>query len=276
MEFNQFPHQFAATKNNEVKLKIAQLRNDCEQHHTSSSNVPSEPNPWKFGCLSFVVGYFIIYLIAGLAMFILGPVAEVGAVAFVPFWIWYSISRYKAKKQAYSSAVADNRTQIHQRIYVLEEQTKREIEEYQRLFESNAQKMSVDFAESKLATEVINWMTDGFSRTIDATDRRSHIEKINVPFSFNVYTNKITCNLGTYDFEIKRCADLTSPLQQTAIARAIASAIQLNITMKYPKDVTGTEFVLNTSYTYIGDCVSVVITYTAPNGNYQSVQSWKN
>lgn len=134
--------------------------------------------------------------------------------------------------------------------------------------------MSVRYAESALATEVINWMTEGFARTIDATDRRSHIERINVPFSFNVYTNKITCNLGTYDFEIKRCANLTSPLEQTAIARAIASAIQLNITMKYPKDASGTDFVLNISYAYAENHVSASITYTAPNGNYRSVQSW--
>lgn len=273
MEFNQFPHQYAATKNNEAKQEIAKIRNDCEQHqNASSSNVSSKPNPWKFGCLSFIVGYLIVFFIAGLAMIILGPVAEVGAVAFVPFWIWYSISRYKAKTQAYK----DNKIQIEQRIYEIEEDTKHEIDEYKRLFDLNAQNMSVDYAESELATEVINWMSDGFSRTIEAADRRIHIEKINVPFNFTVYTNKITCNLGTYDFEIKRCENLTSPLQQAAISRAIASAIQLNVTMKYPKDVTGTEFVLNTSYTYIGDCVSVAITYTAPNGNYQSVQSWKN
>lgn len=276
MEFNQFPHQYAAAKNNEAKQKIAQIRNGGEPQNARSSPATSEPNPWKFGCLSFFVGYFIIFSIVGLAMTILGPVAEVAAIAFVPFWIWYSISRYKAKKQAYISTAANNETSISQRIYAIEEHTKYEIDEYKKLFDLNAQNMSVDYAESELATEVINWMSDGFSRTIEAADRRIHIEKINVPFNFTVYTNKITCNLGTYDFEIKRCENLTSPLQQAAISRAIASAIQLNVTMKYPKDVTGTEFVLNTSYTYIGDCVSVAITYTAPNGNYQSVQSWKN
>ena len=153
-------------------------------------------------------------------------------------------------------------------------QAARDIASYETAFEVEAQKMSVKYAESTLAIEVINWITEGFSGIIDAADRHSHIERINVPFSFNVYANKITCNLGTYDFEIKRCAYLTTPLQQTAIARAIASAIQLNITMKYPRDVSGTDFVLNISYDYAQDYVSVEITYTASNGNYCAAKQW--
>ena len=134
--------------------------------------------------------------------------------------------------------------------------------------------MSVRYSESKLATEVIDWMSKGFSKTIDASDRRSHIEKINVPFSFKVYPDKISCPLGTYDFEIKRCANLNSPLEQTALARAIASSIQLNITMKYPKDASGTDFVLDIAYAYSENYVSISIIYTAPNGNYKPVKQW--
>ena len=135
-------------------------------------------------------------------------------------------------------------------------------------------RISRRYAESALATEVINWMTEGFSRTIDAANRRSYVESISVPFSFNVHTDKIICNLGTYDFRIKRCANLTSPVQQTAIARAIASAIQLNITMKYPRDASGTDFVIDIAYSYTDTNVSVIITYAAPNGNYRPVQNW--
>ena len=63
-------------------------------------------------------------------------------------------------------------------------------------FEAAAQSMSVQFAESQLAIEVIEWMTQGFAKAIDSTDRRSHVERIDVPFMFEVYSSKITCNLG--------------------------------------------------------------------------------
>lgn len=147
-------------------------------------------------------------------------------------------------------------------------------ENYVKNFDLTAQQESIKFAESRLAKEVIEWMTDGFSKTIDATDRRSHIEKISVPFAFNVYTDKITCNLGTYDFEIKRCSNLTSPIEQTALARAIASAIQLNIVMKYPQDESGTSISINIDYNYSTECPITTVTYVAPNGNYQSVKEW--
>ncbi|MBQ8636757.1 MAG: hypothetical protein IJ423_02030 [Clostridia bacterium] len=158
--------------------------------------------------------------------------------------------------------------------------------EYVHSFDSLVQEQSVRLAESELAIEVIEWMTDGFSKTIDTVDRRPHIERIDVPFVFSVYTNKITCNLGTYDFEIKRCSELKSPIQQTALAKAIASAIQVNIMMKYPQDISGTDVSINIEYEYKCESVyengetknneypDVKITYVAPNGNYQSVKEW--
>lgn len=147
-------------------------------------------------------------------------------------------------------------------------------ENYVKNFELAAQQESVKFAESSLAKEVIEWMTAGFSKTIDAADRRSHIERISVPFSFNVYANKITCNLGTYDFEIKRCSNLTSPIEQTALARAIASAIQLNIIMQYPTDESGTGISIYIDYAYTAKCPTTTVTYVAPNGNYKTVKQW--
>ena len=143
-------------------------------------------------------------------------------------------------------------------------------------FNEEAQSLSVQFAESSLAVSVIEWMTAGYCRTIDSADRRSHINQINIPFEFKVYKNKIVCNLGTFDFELERCEELRTPIEQTALARAIASAIQLNITMKYLKDISGTDIVTNINYTYTYECSVATITYIANNGNYQAVQKWSN
>lgn len=146
--------------------------------------------------------------------------------------------------------------------------------EYRDQFEQEAQKLSVNFAESELAEKVIKWMSEGFIETIKATDRSTHIQEIVVPFIFNVYENKITCNLGDFDFNIERCRNLSSPLEETALARAIASAIQVNIAMSFPEDPSGTSVVINISYIYYDDHVSVNITYSAPNGKYEVVKSW--
>lgn len=150
--------------------------------------------------------------------------------------------------------------------------------EYNDEFEAEVQSLSVKFAESTLAKEVIAWMTEGFIKTINAADRRSHVEKIIVPFIFNVYQDKITCNLGTYDFKLKRCANLTGPVEQTALARVLATALQLNIIMEYPKDASGTDISININYrNNFADVryTSGQISYVAPNGNYEAVKSWE-
>lgn len=147
--------------------------------------------------------------------------------------------------------------------------------EYVKLFENNAQELSVNYAESFLVTEVINWMCDGFYKTIDSADRRSYLEEIRVPFMFKTFKDKIECQLGIFDFEIKRCDELENPLEQTALARAIASSIQLNVTIKYPKDASGTPVVTDIFYDYNDDNVVATIVYTASNGNFKETRSWK-
>lgn len=147
---------------------------------------------------------------------------------------------------------------------------------YAETFEKATQEMSIQYAASSLAQGVISWMTDGFCKTIDAADRRPHIESINVPFVFDVYTNKITCNLGTFDFELQRCRNLNSPLEQAALARAIASSIQLNVIKKYPQDVTGSPVDVSISFSYAQDRPIVTVSYVAQNYNYKPVADWED
>ena len=200
-----------------------------------------EPEKAMYSLVSIVVGVILGFMGFG------AVVNYNGLVSFVVFCCICTISWfvgmkiYDLVKQSvkntnersdlvYQKEIAACDKQIE----AIKNQAERDQQNYLAAFEKNAQEMSVKLAESQLAKRVIEWMTDGFSRTIDAADRRKHIEHISVPFQFEVYTNKITCNLGTFDFEIERCRNLSSPLEQTALARAIAAAIQLNITMKYP------------------------------------------
>lgn len=150
----------------------------------------------------------------------------------------------------------------------------REKKNYSEQFEKSVQEISVRFAESQLAREVIEWIENGFYKTINAADRSSFVEIINVPLKFYVYTNKITCSYGEFNFELKRCRNLNGPCEQAALARAIASAIQLDVIMKYPKDKSGTDISINIDYTYGKDNVYTLLTYVAPNGNYQAIRSW--
>ena len=240
-----------------------------------------EPEKAMYSLVSIVVGVILGFMGFG------AVVNYNGLVSFVVFCCICTISWfigmkiYDLVKQSvkntnersdlvYQKEIAACDKQIE----AIKNQAARDQQNYLAAFEKNAQEMSVKLAESRLAKRVIEWMTDGFCRTIDAADRRKHIEQISVPFRFEVYTNKITCNLGIFDFEIERCRNLSSPLEQTALARAIAAAIQLNITMKYPKDASGTDRTVNYDFSYTDTYPVVTLTYLAPNGNYQVVIDW--
>ena len=197
--------------------------------------------------------------------------------ALDPLGLWFQFAIKSMHKSNNSDAIVQveyEKLASANRIEDILNNKERDSRNYYQQFEMAAQQMSVNFAESELAIEVIEWMTKGFAKTIDAADRRSHIQQIDVPFVFHTFKNRINCNLGTFDFEIKRCRALNGPLEQTALARAIASAIQLNITMKYPQDVSGTNIVTNIEYSYGEDFVSTTISYTAPNGNFRAVRDW--
>ena len=230
------------------------------------------------------------HTIGGIAGFVFGLVV-LGPLPMVPGLLSTLIAigvGYLIGKSCKDKAKRELDEKFSENINAQEEETKRlsrELAEVDRIysdmynnyvnnFEIVAQSDSAKYAESELAKEVIQWMTEGFCKIIDATDRRSHIAEINVPFVFNVYTNKITCNLGEYDFEIHRCSELNTPIEKVAVSRAIASAIQINTVMKYTLDSSGTPVSIDIDYEYNSQSVVTTITYKAVNGNYKDVGRW--
>lgn len=160
------------------------------------------------------------------------------------------------------------------KIKVINSEVERIYSEYCIAFEEEVQKQSVIYAESKLAQEVITWMTKGFDNTIKSAKRDSYIKGIKVPFEFSVYRDKITCPLGIYDFEKKRCSFLETQIEQAALARALSSQIQLNIVMSYTKDPSGTIPKITWTNEYESDCSKSKILYEAINGFYETVKQW--
>jgi len=283
MNFNVFPpvfdRQMESEKQQRISSENSRNTNDASRLASYKGKTPEMSMfVMLFSAIGAVIGFFacvsicinndsgspfgtfilcaIIGLIAGL---IIGGIVK---------------SSHKSSCDRIDSQIAQNSNTSRQSIAQINHDISRKQSEYKAAFEKRAQDESVQFAESDLAKEVIAWMTDGFCKTIDSADRRSHVERINVPFIFNVYKEKITCNLGTFDFELKRCRELRSPIEQTALARAIASKIQLNLIMKYPKDSSGTDISIALQYGYTDTSVTATITYVAPNGNYKVVKDW--
>lgn len=250
--------------------------------------------------LGFIGASFMIWFVA--RPLYAYPVGIILAPILYPIYKGVCKSIYNedyAREQSYKFEAnrlkEEHRIQIHKEIAAKEDQINkhiamldREIMKYTNDFEAEAQQESVNYANSSLAKEVIEWLTSAYLKTIKSVNRASHIEKIIVPFDFKVYKDRIACNTGTYDFESHRCAELRSAIAQTALARAVASQIQLNVIMRYDKDSSGTSYSIDIKYeyetnsketyydrhSYCDPATHCRMTYNAPNGNYKSVQDW--
>ena len=250
-------------------------------------------------CVGGVIGGAVVGAIAGAIAGVVGGAFHgfVFGVVFSPigFPIYRVVCNKKQKKAVIklqeierekSEAIERIKESISAEIAKHSGETEHRITQYTEEFEQEAQRKSVNFANSELAKEVIQWLADGFLKTVKAADRASHIEKIVVPFRFNVEKGEISCNIGKYNFKEHRCEQLQDILSQAALARAIASQVQLNIIMQFDKDISGTEYKIDIAYDYYGhlesnpfssyqtEYVLVNLVYAASNGNYKPEQKW--
>ena len=291
MKFDEFPSKIL-----EKIEKSKQIEIDSENLSTDSIICELEnKKPLNPGCLfpflcalvgCFFGGSILLYVLVILAGGSVDdpPFGLVAASGLIGMFIlapisWVLVSKYqKAKHEAKETAWNQNIEQVRiasmKKIDSIKTSANKKFNDYLTAFDVEAKRLSTSFEGSTSAKTAIDWMLGGFHKTIDAAVRSPHIIEINVPFVLNVYTDKITCNLGTFDFEKNRCSNLNSPLQQAALANFVASKLQLMTQAKYQKDSSGTSVNVKRSTAYKNDYASSTVTYTAANGYYQHARSW--
>lgn len=150
------------------------------------------------------------------------------------------------------------------------------MKKYLYLYKNKVNEKSVSFANSELAKEIIELLSTEFAKNINALRRTSNIQFITYTYSFKVYYNKITSGYALrYDFDEHRCRNLEDIAEQEALAKILATQVQLNTMIDYSEDPTGTPTKLNIDYVYSNDnSVEVRMEYSAVNGNYEQVRNW--
>ncbi len=289
MNLNMFPEQYKQLRLEDMgqqkrkeELK-AQNRIYSLENQIKEASVAIDSKIDKFVIVGAVIGYFACHgytlvmrdgenvfgtLIVSLLIW--------GGCCFLGYRLGKSLEMNAESQMIHdcNALIAQENANLENKKKQIEQTVMQQINQYKKEFDEQVKKLSVSYANSKLAQDVISWMTEGYSKRIVAEDRRSHIKTIEVPYGIKVYTNKITCNQGEYDFNIHRCKNLETPLEQTALARAISNAIRLNITMKFPKDLSGTKPEVKIKVRYTEQYPEVQMLYTAPNGKYVDVTSW--
>lgn len=282
MQVNEFPFVYERNARRDMEQEISTTNSQCSNRLSQLNSLKKKDGAGVGIGIAAPIG-----LIGGFIACVNVSCSNSGDSGFGTLIIWLVIAcalgglidlavhqTWISEMKKIDGQIVQTESEKERRIIYIQNNYNQKCTSYTATFEQTAQDLSVQYAASSLAQTVISWMTDGFCRTIDAADRRSHIETVNVPFVFSVFANKITCNLGNFNFELQRCRNLNSPLEQAALARAIASSIQLNIVKKYPKDVTGSPIDVSISFSYAAECPVVTVTYIAQNFNYKPVRDW--
>lgn len=156
------------------------------------------------------------------------------------------------------------------------EKLENEITQYTMLFEEKARERSVQFSQNPVTLRLADRIFNSYKQYISSIPRGTHIKKIHTEYRYTVYSDHISYQQNEYskqeiDFCLERLRNLKSPLDQAALAQAIAMNIQSMISIT---DISGTFNQINTDYTYTPESVTAILTYTANNGYYQPVQDW--
>lgn len=182
------------------------------------------------------------------------------------------ISKIEASRDA---KIEKLRRQELEEIQDIQEECQREIDEYRMRYEKARRQDSIRYANSSVAQEVIQILSDGFKKHIGASDRRPHVEEIVVPFSFKVFRDKIESPYGTYDFKIERISELTNFDEQASLANAIAQNVHTEIITSYPCDISGGEIEpLEIHFAYENEYVEASMIYKAANKEFVPERSF--
>lgn len=288
MNYNMFPPEYNAHVDEESRKKEQSKRQSFSSlSHQTTSNIAANNRSYdkwtdRLGILpglSPTIAFIACVvrceqendLMAGIGSFFVVLIITVIVTTLVSFLLKQSNTYQTETAQ---NSLKDSRVQMEEDIIAIQKEAEQNKRDYYEDFEKKSQEASVDFAESEVAKEVIDWLTDGFIKNIDAANRQNYVEQILVPFEFEVFFDNISSSIGTYDFEEHRCSKLATRLKQSALCRAIASSIQLNIVMKYEQDISGTKPTVRLDYDYSVEAVRCTITYLAPNGNYKAIREW--
>ena len=150
-----------------------------------------------------------------------------------------------------------------------------EKKKYREAFDKTVSDVSVQFAGSDAVQRFVEWIRPSIEKAITQADRRPHIEIIKAPVTFTVFADRITAPNGKYEFAVERLTNLKDFSEQAGLARAAASALQLDIMERHPSDICGTFPTVRLQFDYGTDNgAAATVIYEAPNANYQPEAEW--
>lgn len=292
MKLDIFPSEFEVRTRADAKKTVDQMSVESSEKIRDLENRiksgPKSHNAAITGAIKDgVIGGLIISIIIGLIFELtVNKHDEYNALEVVLLFSVFitviiiclrSAQKSEQEVNTLKTLLVQEKQNTEKRINDTNKESERMIAEYATQFERSVADKAAQYVDSKLTEEIVQWLSNAFAVRIERADRSSRIERINIPFEFNVFCNCISCNKGILDFQEKRWENLQSCVEQAALARVLASAIQLQITMRFPQDPSGSGNTIDIKYSSDSQyqrAQAVELSYSAANGYYKPVRSW--
>lgn len=247
-----------------------------EQAQEKSDKVRKTANNFK------ETSFFVISV-----MCLLGELVGWASCPFTatPFpWIILSVSSaviYVINKKSYDKYIQGTKEAAQRVLDDCEEEIVRygtdQIKKYQAYhdeFTMISQKLSQEYVRTEFVNRIAEWIFEPLDRKIGEADREERIAAVRVEHAYSVYSDRIVCSRGTYDYRGHGLQNVDDPVCQTALSIAIAAAVKILIMQKYPQDPSGTPITVSTEISYGMDYLTETVVYAANNGNYNAASVW--
>lgn len=149
-----------------------------------------------------------------------------------------------------------------------------ECREFDEGFEKEVSYKIEDFPQPPISQSWIQEFTNEFARKILSADRSSGIEKIEISFAMRTYTEELCSEQNKYLITKSMFRPLEGFAEQTALARSVASAVQVEVMTLLASNPSDSQYDISMDETYEGKAAVITLIYRAKNDHFQEMRNW--
>ncbi len=149
-----------------------------------------------------------------------------------------------------------------------------ECREFVEGFEREVSYSIEDFPQPPISQSWIQKFAKEFERKIFSADRSSGIDKIDISFAMRTYAEELCSEQNKYLIMKEMFRPLEGFAEQTALARSVASAVQVEVMTLLASNPSDSQYDISVDETYEGKATVITLIYRAKNDHFQEMKNW--
>lgn len=277
------PETIRAEKTKARKAEMQYMDDQLEKQKKGYLYSDEDTNPKKVLGMAISAGG-VMGLIVGSCLCVgTGMMVETGHIPLTCFFcapvigvlIAYKKSYIgKGKKSQLDDGLRSVENQHEEAIRKIHAEIDRECKTFNEGFEREVCNKIAEFSQPPIDQLYIQKFANEFIDKINSQDRSSAVKEIKVTFTIKVYTDKVCTSLNEYPLMNILFKPLEGFAEEMAMARSVASAVQVEIMTLLQADLSGSQYGIELKESYEFDAAVMTMTYKADNNSFKEVQSW--